>query len=249
MRSHGFVRFCWTIGSRDLLASLTAILWAPASTKMPGVDLFYGLPCALNGILRDLRITWALEELQIRYLLERACRSDIDRSKSSDIFINTFGETGTGVARFFEAAAIVCHLYELAGRMPTAAAERAELNRWCFCILNAIEPTFFTLLLENRSWLTDSACAWRHADLRDVAHVRLTDLERVIKTRAYLVHDNFGPADILLTCSLDLAREQSAMFKDYAAVRAYLERCRARPAYRRALTVHTDASVSVDGDS
>jgi glutathione S-transferase len=77
--------------------------------------------------------------------------------------------------------------------------------------------------------------AERYPELMNFADERLTDLARAMGDKHYLVGNVFGPADILMTTVLDFARHEPKIFEKHPAIRAYLERCHARPGYQRAL--------------
>ena len=69
----------------------------------------------------------------------------------------------------------------------------------------------------------------------EMADERLADLSRALAERDYLVGNAFGPADILMSTVLDFAQNEIALFARYPVVAAYRERCRARPAFKKAL--------------
>ena len=68
-----------------------------------------------------------------------------------------------------------------------------------------------------------------------MADERLADLSRALNGRDYLVGNSFGPADILMSTVLDFAQDEPAIFQNHPAVAAYRTRCRARPAFKKAL--------------
>lgn len=200
----------------------------------------YNFPPPLKGIVRDFRVLWALEELEMPYDIHWLDTGSGEHKAGPNRILNPFGRIPSlesGALRLFESAAIVLYLYENVGKAPQDAHARAELNQWCFAALNTVEPTFLEILRWDRFWQDKVGREWRYPELLGQAKERLAELESALGRKAYFLGE-FGPADILMTTVLDFARHAPSVFENAASMRGYLERCRARPAYRRALDRH-----------
>ncbi|MGN6517090.1 MAG: glutathione S-transferase family protein [Rhizomicrobium sp.] len=198
----------------------------------------YNFPPFLTGIVRDLRVYWALEELGLPYDIHWMDSSKGEHREAPNRLINPFGKIPSmvdGAQRMFETGAIVLYLYENTGKAPQDAHARAELNQWCFAALNTVEPVFLDILRWDRFWTDKPGREARYGELLALADERLNDLERAMGSKHYLVANAFGPADILMTTVLDFAQHAPNVFEKHAGIRAYLERCHTRPAYQRAL--------------
>ena len=198
----------------------------------------YNFQPIVKGILRDLRVLWALEELGLGYDTHWMNVEKGEHRENPNRLVNPFGKIPSledGAQRLFESGAIVLYLYENAGKAPQDAHARAEVNQWCFAALNTVEPVVSEIFRWDIFWKDKPGFEWRRPELADIADTRLTDLARAIGDKHYLVGNAFGPADILMTTVLDFARHDPKLFQNHAAIRAYLDRCHARAAYQRAL--------------
>jgi glutathione S-transferase len=197
----------------------------------------YNFPPALKGIVRDLRPMWAAEELGLPYQIHWMDSAKGEHRQPPNRLINPFGKIPSiedGAHRMFESGAVVIYLYENAGRAPQDAHARAEINQWCFAAVNTVEPVFFEILRWNMFWKDKPGREWRYPELLGFANERLTDIARALGEKPYLASGTFGPADIMMTTVLDFAQHSPEIFADHPAMRAYLDRCHARPAYQRA---------------
>jgi len=198
----------------------------------------YGFPPFLKGIVRDLRVYWALEELGLAYDIHWMDASKGEHTVAPNRLINPFGKIPSlvdGAQRMFETGAIVLYLYENAGKAPQDAHARAEVNQWCFAALNTVEPVFLDIFRWGKFWNEKPGYEWRYPELLGLADERLTDLARAMGDKHYLIGNTFGPADILMTSVLDFAQHEPKIFEKHPVIVAYRERCHARPAYQRAL--------------
>ena len=107
-----------------------------------------------------------------------------------------------------------------------------------FAALNTVEMPFIELLRWDVFWAGRPGRDVQYPELVEACKTRLADLERALGTKAYITGDTFGPADILMTTTLDFAKHKPEIFADVAAIRAYLERVKARPAFKSALDKH-----------
>ena len=80
--------------------------------------------------------------------------------------------------------------------------------------------------------------AKRREEYVTVAHQRMEDLERALGAKPYLLGSELSPADILMCTVLDFVQHDPSLYEKHAGIRAYRERCHARPGYARALGKH-----------
>jgi glutathione S-transferase len=198
----------------------------------------HNYPDRVKGILRDIRAFWALEELELAYDTHWMDFATREHRQPPNRAINPFGRVPSlenGALRIFESAAIVLYLYEHVGRAPQDAHARAELNQWCFAALNTVEPVLAELMRWDTFWRERAGREARYDELRGQVDERLEDIERILAGRTHLLGNEFGPADIMMVTVLNFGRHTPGLFDRHDAVRAYLARCHARPAYVRAL--------------
>lgn len=193
-----------------------------------------------HGETKDLRVQWALEEIELPY---RVHALDHTRGELSDAAFRRLSpfhqapvieDEGVVVA---ESAAILLYLAEKAGKLvPEDAAARTHVTQWCFAAVSTIEPTFTCLDLidifdtrEDAQQLTD--------DVRRIASRWLAHLDRHLQGREWIADSQFTVADILMTCVLRTIRKSDLM-DPYPEVRNYYLRSQARPAWQRTLKLY-----------
>jgi glutathione S-transferase len=196
----------------------------------------YNLPFDGKGLVRDLRVMWALEELNMPYAFHWMDASKGEQKLQANRALNPFGQIPSmadGDVKLSESGAIVHYLYDKAGRLPGEPAARAEMLRWMFAALNTVEPTFIDILRWDVFWRDRPGRDVRYPEVIATAKTRLEELSNALGDKAYLA-GTFGPADIFMTTILDFAKHQPSVFENAAVIRAYIERCKSRPAYQAA---------------
>jgi glutathione S-transferase len=191
-------------------------------------------PPAFQGQVRDLAVRWALEEIGATY--EVRLVSDDERATAAHRARQPFGKVPVleidGLV-LFESAAIVQHLGETSWLLPEDAADRAQSRVWMFAAMNSIDPEVIALGdIDHFAAHT----AWgqaRRPEVESSLRTRLQDLAQALGARDFLVGP-FGAADIVMITVLRALRHTS-LVTDIPALRAYRDRCEARPAFQRAL--------------
>jgi glutathione S-transferase len=202
-----------------------------------------------RGETKDLRAQWALEEAGLPYRVHALDHGagDLDSDAYSRISpfhqVPVIDDDGFVVA---ESAAIVLYLAEKAGRLiPADVAGRTRVVQWCFAAVGTVEPTLVCIDLIE---IFDSA---KTADkvkeeARKLAGRWLGDLERRLENREWIACAGFTVADIMMAGVLRGIRKTDLM-NPFPKVKAYFERCFARPAWQRTLALYAERlSVSVD---
>lgn len=188
-----------------------------------------------RGNTRDLRVLWALEEMQLPFELAGLDHPAKDLDTDAFRALNPFAQLPVidddGLV-LTESGAILLHLARTSGRLiPSDAAGAAQVERWCFAALNTVELPLLNLLLLD---VVDKANAGSNA-YRDFlvgwATRHLGALERWLDGRTYIATDAFTVADILMAHVLTQT-DDPALLDPHPRVRAYRERCLARAAWK-----------------
>ena len=134
----------------------------------------------------------------------------------------------------FESGAIVLHIAERSpALMPADPVGRARAQTWMFAALNTIEPAvMFFSQIEFRQVEGAGADTLRGVAL-DFLRLRLRELEAWLGGREFL-EDRFTAGDLLMAMVLEILRGKN-LLQEVPALDAYHQRCKARPAYERAL--------------
>lgn len=211
----------------------------------PIITAFECSPDEGQGLARDMRVRWALEEVGQPYDVELLSMAAL--KEPAHRAHNPFGSIPTyrqGDVTIFESGAIVLHVaMGHPGLLPADDAARARAVAWMFAALNTVEPPIveweMTKYFEaDKDW-RDEHRAMIEERVRD----RLGDLSRRLG-EADWIDGGFSAADILLILVLRRL-DGSGIVAEYPNLTAYVARGEARPAYRRAFDAQ--AAVFRDG--
>jgi glutathione S-transferase len=200
-----------------------------------------------RGETKDLRAQWALEETGLPYRVHALDHTGGELDGDAFRRISPFRQApvidddGFIVA---ESAAVVLYVAEKAGKLiPGDVQGRTRVVQWCFAAVGTIEPTLTCLDVVA---IFDSGNHKLEAEVRKLAARWLGDLERRLEDRAWIACDEFTAADIMMAGVLRNIRKTDLM-DPFPKVKAYYERCRARPAWQRTLGLYAERlGVSVD---
>jgi len=189
-----------------------------------------------RGNTRDLRVLWALEEMQLPYMLvgmdhpAHALNTDAFRPLSPFEQIPAIDDDGLVLS---ESAAIVIHLAKKAGKLiPRDPDGEAQVLRWCFAAMSSVELPLVSLLFLD--WAKDDSRGEYRQNLVGWANRLLGGLERWLAGREYVATDSFTVADILMSHVLAAIKDKE-LIAPYAEVARYRDRCLARPAWKRTI--------------
>lgn len=193
------------------------------------------VPPFAQGLVRDLRVRWALEEAGLPYELV-----EIDSTVQATPeyrALQPFGQVPAyveGDLQLFESGAIVLHVAQRSPTLlPDDARGRARATAWLFAALNSVEPavqqvTEIDLFHASADWASG-----RRPIVLERARNRLNDLVRVLGSREWL-EDRFTAGDLMMASVLRIPRHIDLVTGE-PTLAAYLARCEARPAFQRAL--------------
>jgi glutathione S-transferase len=199
------------------------------------VSAFRWVPPFAQGLVRDLRVRWVLEEAGRTY--EERLIGSTDQGSAAYRALQPFGQVPAyeeeGLT-LFESGAIVWHVAEQSqALLPTDTNGRARVRTWMFAALNSIEPHLQNLTEID---LFHAGAAWaveRRPMVLERATRRLTDLAKSLDGKEYL-EDRFSAADLLMTTVLRIPRHTD-LVANFPTLDAYRSRCESRPAFRKAL--------------
>jgi len=200
------------------------------------VSAFRWVPPFARGLVRDLRVRWALEEVGLPY--EARLIGPEDQKSAAYRAMQPFGQVPTyeedGLI-LFESGAILLHI---AARsevlMPSDAKARARTTAWVFAAINSVEPHIQNLTVIDLFYADQDWAKARRPGALQMAESRLKSLSDSLGDRGYLEDNHFTVADLLMTTVLRIPRHCD-LLAQYPALDAYRLRCEARPAFRRAL--------------
>lgn len=185
-----------------------------------------------RGLVRDLRVRWALEEAGLPYRVE----STSFKNRGPDHFTaQPFGQVPwltDGDLTIFESGAILLHLgEESAALMPIDPRGRSEVIEWVVAALNSVDLPSQPWALFRFMNFPGEAPEAKFVD--DFLKARLDRMEAVLVEREWLAAGRFTAADLLMTDVLRQVHRFDGLAR-YPACRAYVERITARPAFLKA---------------
>ncbi len=190
------------------------------------------VPPAPRGLVRDLRVRWALEEAGLPYRVE----STPFRDRGPGHFAaQPFGQIPwltDGDLTIFESGAILLHLGEKSpALMPADPRGRAEVLAWVIAALNSVDLPSQPWALFRFMGFPGEAPEAKFVE--DFLKVRLERMEAVLTAREWLAGGRFSVADLLMA---DVMRQVDLFdgLASYPACRAYVARLTARPAFAKA---------------
>lgn len=199
------------------------------------ISAFAWVPPFAQGVVRDLRVRWALEEAGLAYR-ERLLDAMNERP-GAYLREQPFGQVpimNEGDIRMFETGAIVLHIAERSEvLMPRDPQGRARTTSWVIAALNSVEPfvqhvTSIDVFHAEEEWAKGA-----RAQMLKFAKKRLGRLSDWLGERDYL-EDRFTAGDLMMTTMLHILRHTDVV-AEYPNLARYQARCEARPAFQRAL--------------
>ena len=208
------------------------------------ITAFERSPDGGQGLARDTRVRWALEEAgqpyEVRLVSFRAMK------ESAHLALHPFGQIPTyeeGGLALFETGAIVLHIAQRhAGLLPEDEHARARAITWMFAALNTVEPPILELanarILENdKPWNRE-----RLPLVEDRVRDRLRQLSKRLGDADWL-EGGFSAGDLMMVSVL-LRLRSSGILDEFADLADYVARGEARAAYRRAFAAQLAINAS-----
>jgi glutathione S-transferase len=193
---------------------------------------FDWVPERPRGLVRDLRVRWALEEAGLPY---RVASTPFKDRGPDHIAAQPFGQVPwltDGGLTIFESGAILLHLGEKSpALMPADPRGRAEVLEWVFAALNSLD-------VPGQPWalfrFMGFPCAGPESEFVDAfLTARLGRMEAVLGGREWLAGNRFTIADLLMADVLRMIDTFDGL-ATYPACRSYVARITGRPAFAKA---------------
>lgn len=199
------------------------------------VTAFDNVPGFARGMVRDLRVRWALEEIGREY-----CPQYFDAMQPKPAEYREWQPYGQvpafadGDLRLFESGAILLYLGEQDERLlPRDPAGRWAATSWLIAALNSVEPMLMQivnldLFHAGKPWTLEA-----RPSAVELARARLKSTEKALGDKEWFA-GTFSVADIMMTTVLRNV-DHTDMLSEFPALTAFKARGEARPAFQRAL--------------
>jgi GSH-dependent disulfide-bond oxidoreductase len=184
------------------------------------------------------KVTFALYELGLECEFVPVDLSKREQRSSEFLALNAFGMVPVlvdGDLKLSESHAILSYLGEKTGRLwPTTAAGRADALRWLFFLSAHISPAATDLVFNRLAVKVlgipgdEDAIARAEKALPRVIAVA----EGQLAKGKWMLGSEFSLVDCAYTAYLNAIEKADFGYHDFPKVQAYLDACRARPAWK-----------------
>ncbi|WP_353472665.1 glutathione S-transferase family protein [Salipiger sp. H15] len=201
------------------------------------VVAFDWVPPFAQGLVRDLRVRWALKEAGLPYEVDLLAMGT--QGQPAHLARQPFGQVpvlATGETTMFESGAILWRIAEASGGalLPADRAGQDRALSWVFAALNTIEPPILMLQQAGRLAVDKAAAETMEGEIRKAIERRLGQLQAAMEGRQWLAGDGFTVADLLMASVLRNLRNTDIVAQ-FPKLDEFLGRCTARPAFTEAL--------------
>ena len=199
------------------------------------ITAFRWVPEFAQGVVRDLRARWALEEAGLDYRVRL-----LDQQRPPEYLLEQpFDQVpcfNDGQVRIFETGAIVQYIGEKTeALLPRDPQGRYRAIQWTYAALNSVEPAIFNVLAIDIFYAGEEWAKLRRPGAVDFAKLKLKRISDWLGDKQWLEGDRFTIGDLIMVTSLRFLRHTDIV-GEYPNLAAYLKRGEARPAFQQALS-------------
>jgi len=198
------------------------------------VTAFQWVPDFAQGLVRDLRARWALEEAGLDYRVRLVGQERPPEYLLEQPFdqVPCFSD---GAVKIFETGAIVQYIGEKSETLlPRDPQGRFRAIQWTYAALNSVEPAILNLLSVDFFYAGEEWAKLRRPGAEEFARLKLKRVSEWLGDKQWLEGDRFTIGDLLMVTVLRFLRH-TKLVAEFPNLDAFLKRGEARPAFQRAL--------------
>lgn len=198
------------------------------------VTAFRWVPPGAQGMVKDLRVRWALEEAGLDYRV-RLIGLERPPGYLQDQPFNQVPCLSDGTVRIFESGAILQYIGEKTETLlPRDPQARYRAIQWTYAAVSSVEPfvqfrSLLNVVFADQEWAEPAKPTFDH-----YARLRLQQLSERLGDAEWLEGNRFTIGDLMMVTVLRIA-DRSGQLANCPNLSAYVKRGEARPAFRRAL--------------
>jgi glutathione S-transferase len=198
------------------------------------ITAFTWVPEFAQGLVRDLRVRWALEEAGLDYrvrLLGQQRPIDYLKEQPFDQ-VPSFND---GIVQIFETGAIVQYIGEKSESLvPRDPQGKYRAIQWTYAALNSVEPAVQHRVLLDAFYGDQEWAKLRKPSADEFARLKLKRVADRLGENSWLEGDRFTIGDLMMVTVLRLANK-GGLLADNPNLAEYVKRGEARPAFQSAL--------------
>ena len=198
------------------------------------ITAFRWVPDFAQGLVRDLRARWALEEAGLDYRVRL-----FDQQRPPEYLLEQpFDQVpcfSDGEVRIFETGAIVQYIGEKSEvLLPADKQGRYRAIQWTYAALNSVEPAIFNVLAVDFFYPEEQWAKLRRPGAVDFAKLKLKRVSDWLGDKEWLEGDRFTIGDLIMVTSLRFLRHTDIV-AEFPNLAAFVKRGESRPAFQQAL--------------
>jgi glutathione S-transferase len=198
------------------------------------ITAFKWVPPFAAGLVRDLRVRWALEEAGRPYRVRPLDFQQIPTDYLREQPFNQVPAFRDDQLQIFETGAIVQYIGEQSEiLLPRETAARFRAIQWTYAALNSVEPAVMNLASIDLFYTDEEWAKLRRPGAEEFVRVKLQRVADWLGDKEWL-EDRFTIGDLLMITVLRILRH-TQLVAGHGNLAAYLARGEARPAFKRAL--------------
>jgi glutathione S-transferase len=198
------------------------------------ITAFQWVPPGAQGLVKDLRVRWALEEAGLDYRV-RLIGGERPPGYEHDQPFNQVPCLRDDKVQIFESGAILQYIGEKSeALLPREEQARFRAIQWTYAGVSSVEPFVQTRALLNvvfadQQWAEPAKPTFDH-----FARLRLQQLSNRLGDQQWIEGDRFTIGDLMMITVLRIA-DRSGQLADFPRLSYYVKRGEARPAFQQAL--------------
>ena len=198
------------------------------------ITAFRWVPEFAQGVVRDLRARWALEEAGLDYRV-RLLDQERPREYLLEQPFDRIPCFSDGTVRIFETGAIVQYVGETSEvLLPRDPQGKFRAIQWTYAALNSVEPSILNLLVIDFFYAGEEWARLRRPGAEEFVRLKLKRVSDWLGEKTWLEGDHFTIGDLVMVTVLRFLRHTD-LVAQIPNLAAYLKRGEARPAFQRAL--------------
>ena len=199
------------------------------------VTAFKWVPPGAQGMVKDLRVRWALGEAGLDYRV-RLIGLDRPAGYRQDQPFDQVPCLSDGTVRIFESGAILQYIGEKSeALLPTDPQGKYRAIQWTYAAVNSVEPFVQHRVLLDSVWAGEAWAAPAKPTADQLSRLRLGQLAEWLGDKQWLEGERFTIGDLMMITVLRLA-DRGRLIEPGSNLAAYLARGEARPAFQQALS-------------
>ena len=199
------------------------------------ITAFRWVPSGAQGLVKDLRVRWALEEAGLDYRV-RLIGGERPARYSEEQAFNQVPCFRDETVQIFESGAILQYVGEKSeALLPHDPQGKYAAIQWTYAAVSSLEPfvqfrALLNVVFADQEWAEPSKPTFEH-----FAQMRLQQLSDRLQGRQWLEGDRFTIGDLMMVTVLRIA-DRSGQLEKHPNLAAYVKRGEARPAFQQALS-------------